>query len=93
MVSEQGDEGNLYHFVVLFDLGAYRGLFQPGAEPEGVVCAAREGALGAPGPAAKACVEGARVATSAALVEQAQREMKTARDTYSKAQDAVATWN
>ncbi len=60
--------------------------------PDGTVDAALRSALDASDTAAKTCVEGARVATSAALVEQAQREMKTARDTYSAAQDAIAVW-
>jgi len=61
--------------------------------PNGTVDAALRSAFDATDTAAKTCVEGARVATSAALVEQAQREMKTARDTFSKAQDAIAAWD
>jgi len=60
--------------------------------PDGTVDAALRSALAASDTAAKTCAEGARVATSAALVEQAQREMKTARDTYSAAQDAITAW-
>src|SRR5688500_14766951 len=38
--------------------------------------------------AANTCVEGGRVASDASIVEKAQREMKVARESYSKAQDA-----
>ncbi len=61
--------------------------------PDGTVDATLRSAFDATDTAAKTCVEGARVASNAGLVEQAQREMKTARDTYSKAQDAIAAWD
>jgi cobalamin biosynthesis protein CobT len=60
--------------------------------PDGTVDAALRSAFDATDTAAKTCAEGARVATNAGLVEQAQREMKTARETYSTAQDAIVAW-
>src|SRR5215213_3267533 len=47
--------------------------------PDGTVDAALRSAFDATDTAAKTCVEGARVASDADLVEKAQREMKTAR--------------
>jgi cobalamin biosynthesis protein CobT len=61
--------------------------------PDGTVDAALRSAFDATDTAAKTCAEGARVATNAGLVEQAQREMKTARTTYNAAQDAIAAWD
>jgi len=61
--------------------------------PDGTVDAALRSAFDATDKAARTCVEGARVASNADLVEQAQREMKTARETYSVAQDAIAAWD
>jgi hypothetical protein len=61
--------------------------------PDGTVDAALKSGFDATDKAAKTCVEGARVASNADLVEQAQREMKTARETYSAAQDAIAAWD
>jgi cobalamin biosynthesis protein CobT len=60
--------------------------------PDGTVDAALRSAFDATDTAAKTCVEGARVASNADLVEQAQREMKTARETYTTAQDAITAW-
>ena len=39
------------------------------------------------------CLQGAQVASDAHLVEQAQREMKTARDKLDEAQTAIAAWS
>jgi hypothetical protein len=60
--------------------------------PDGTVDAALRSAFDATDTAAKTCAEGARV-TSADIVEKAQREMKTARQTYTVAQDAIAAWD
>jgi hypothetical protein len=60
--------------------------------PDGTVDAALRSAFDATDTAAKTCAEGARVASNAGLVEQAQREMKTARETYTVAQDAIVAW-
>jgi hypothetical protein len=61
--------------------------------PDSTVDAKLRSAFDATGTAAKTCTEGARVANNADLVEQAQREMKTARTSYSAAQDAIAAWD
>ncbi len=61
--------------------------------PDSAVDTKVRAAFDATDTAAKTCVEGARVATSAALVEQAQREMKVARESYSQAQNAIAAWS
>lgn len=60
--------------------------------PDGTVDAALRSALDATATAVGTCVEGARIASEARIIEQAQREMKTARETYTAAQDAVAAW-
>jgi hypothetical protein len=60
--------------------------------PDATVDAALRSAFDATGTAAATCVEGGRVASDASIVEKAQREMKTARDRYSAAQDAIAAW-
>ena len=61
--------------------------------PDATVDAALRAAFDATGTAAATCVEGGRVASDASIVEKAQREMKTARDSYSAAQDAIAAWD
>ena len=61
--------------------------------PDSAVDAKLRSAFDATGTAAKTCVEGARIANNADLVEQAQREMKAARTSYSAAQDAIAAWD
>ena len=61
--------------------------------PDGVVDAAMRAAFDATTTAVNTCLEGARVASNADLVEEAQAQMKTARETYSTAQDAVAAWD
>ena len=60
--------------------------------PDPTVDAALRKAFDDTTTAANTCVEGGRVASDASIVEKAQREMKTARESYSKAQDAVAAW-
>ena len=60
--------------------------------PDATVDAALRAALDATDTGAKTCVEGGRVASDAGIVEKAQREMKTARETYSAAQEAIAAW-
>lgn len=61
--------------------------------PDGVVDAAVRAAFDATSTAVGTCLEGARVASDASIVEKAQREMKTAREKYSAAQDAIAAWD
>lgn len=60
--------------------------------PDPTVDTALRTALDATDAAAKQCVEGARVAGEAHLVEDAQRKMKTARDRYTEAQSAIKAW-
>ena len=61
--------------------------------PDPTVDAALRKAFDATTTAANTCVEGGRVASDASIVEKAQREMKTARENYSAAQDAIAAWD
>ncbi len=61
--------------------------------PDPTVDAALRSALAAAETAMNTCVEGGRVASDASIVEKAQREMKTARETFSAAQNAIAAWN
>ena len=61
--------------------------------PDATVDAALRSALAATETAMNTCVEGGRVASNADLVEKAQAEMKTAREAYSAAQDAIGAWN
>jgi hypothetical protein len=60
--------------------------------PDPTVDAGLRSALGATDTAVKTCIEGARVASDASIVEKAQREMKTARETLDAAQDAINAW-
>ena len=60
--------------------------------PDGTVDAALRSALGAAETATTTCVEAGRIASDASIVEKAQREMKTARETYDVAQEAIAAW-
>ena len=60
--------------------------------PDATVDAALRTALDTTDTAAASCVEGARVAGEAHLVEKAQREMKTARERYDEAQSAIERW-
>ena len=61
--------------------------------PDSTVNAALRKAFDDTTTAANTCVEGGRVASDASIVEKAQREMKAARESYSKAQDAIAAWD
>ena len=61
--------------------------------PDGVVDAALRAAFDVTTTAVDSCLEGARVASNADLVEDAQAKMKMAREKYSAAQDAVAAWD
>ena len=60
--------------------------------PDATADAALRSALDATDTAAASCVEGARIAGEAHLIEKAQREMKTARDRYDEAQKAIENW-
>jgi hypothetical protein len=62
----------------------------PASDP--TVDAGLRSAFDATDTAVKTCVEGARVASDASIVEKAQREMKTARETFDAAQTAIAAW-
>jgi cobalamin biosynthesis protein CobT len=61
--------------------------------PDATVDAALRSAFDATTTAVATCVEGARIASDADKIEQAQAEMKTAREKYTKAQDAIAAWS
>jgi len=61
--------------------------------PDSRVDAALRDALDATGTAVNTCVEGARIASDARKIEEAQAQMKTAREKYSAAQDAIAAWD
>jgi len=61
--------------------------------PDGVVDAAVRAAFDATSTAVGTCLGGARQANNADLVEEAQAQMKTAREKYSAAQDAIAAWD
>ena len=61
--------------------------------PDGTVDAALRAAFDATSKAVNTCVDGARIASDADKIEEAQAQMKTARDTYSAAQDAIAAWD
>ncbi len=60
--------------------------------PDPTVDTALRGALDATDAAAKQCIEGARIAGEAHLIEEAQRKMKTARDRFDEAQSAIKAW-
>jgi hypothetical protein len=60
--------------------------------PDPGVDAVLRSALDATEIAARTCVDGARVASDAERIEQAQREMKTARDRFDEAQRAIDAW-
>lgn len=61
--------------------------------PDSVVDAAVRAAFDATSTAVGTCLEGARAASNADLVEDAQAKMKTAREKYTVAQDAIAAWD
>ena len=60
--------------------------------PDATVDASLRSALDASDTAVKSCLDGVRQ-TTAAVVEQAQRDMKAARDRYTTAQDAITAWS
>lgn len=60
--------------------------------PDGTSDAGLRAGFDAADTAVGSCLEGARVASDASIVERAQREMKTARNTFSAAQEALAAW-
>ena len=60
--------------------------------PNPAVDDALRAAFDAAGTAVGTCVEGARVASDASIVEKAQREMKVAREKYDAAQSAIEAW-
>lgn len=62
----------------------------PAPDP-GVDSALRD-AFGATDDAAKQCVEGARIAGVAHLIEEAQRKMKAAREKMDAAESAIKAW-
>lgn len=61
--------------------------------PDATVHAALSEALEFSQKSAAGCIEGARVAGDAHLVEVAQADMKKAREKYDTAQDAIAAWS
>ena len=60
--------------------------------PDARVDTALRSAFDATGTAVATCVEGARIASDASIVEKAQREMKFAREQYDTAQKAIEAW-
>ena len=61
--------------------------------PDSTVDGALRAAFDATGTAVNTCVEGARIASDADKIEEAQAQMKTAREKYTVAQDAIAAWD
>lgn len=60
--------------------------------PDATVDAALRSAFDATGTAVATCVDGARIASDASIIEKAQREMKVAREKYDAAQSAIEAW-
>jgi hypothetical protein len=60
--------------------------------PDSTVDAAVRAAFDATGTAVNTCVDGARIASDADKIEEAQAQMKTAREKYDAAQSAIAAW-
>ena len=60
--------------------------------PDATVDAALRRALEATETAARTCVDGARIASDADKIEQAQAEMKTARGRFDEANKAIDAW-
>ena len=60
--------------------------------PNPAVDDALRAAFDAAGTAVGTCVEGARIASEASIIEQAQREMKVARERYDAARSAIEAW-
>ena len=61
--------------------------------PDSTVDGALRAAFDATTTAVDTCVEGARLASDADIIEEAQAQMKTAREKYDAAQDAIAAWS
>jgi hypothetical protein len=60
--------------------------------PDSTVDAAVRAAFDATGTAVNTCVDGARIASDADKIEEAQALMKTARERYDAAQSAIEAW-
>lgn len=60
--------------------------------PDATVDAAVRAAFDATATAVGTCVEGARIASDAGRIEEAQAQMATAREKYDAAQAAIAAW-
>ncbi len=61
--------------------------------PDSTVDGALRAAFDATTTAVNTCVEGARIASDADKIEEAQAQMKTAREKYDAAQDAIDAWS
>ena len=61
--------------------------------PDSTVDGALRAAFDATTTAVNTCVEGARIASDADKIEEAQAQMKTACEKYDAAQDAIAAWS
>ena len=61
--------------------------------PDSTVDGALRAAFDATTTAVNTCVEGARIASDADKIEEAQAQMKTAREKYDAAQSAIEAWN
>lgn len=61
--------------------------------PDSTVDGALRAAFDATSTAVDTCVEGARIASDADKIEEAQAQMKTAREKYDAAQSAIEAWN
>ena len=61
--------------------------------PDSTVDGALRAAFDATTTAVNTCVEGARIASDADKIEEAQAQMKTAREKYDAAQKAIDSWS
>ena len=61
--------------------------------PDSTVDGALRAAFDATSTAVNTCVEGARIASDADKIEEAQAQMKTAREKYDAAQKAIDNWS
>ena len=61
--------------------------------PDSTVDGALRAAFDATSTAVDTCVEGARIASDADKIEEAQAQMKTAREKYDAAQSAIEAWS
>ena len=61
--------------------------------PDSTVDGALRAAFDATTKAVNTCVEGARIASDADKIEEAQAQMKTARERYDAAQKAIDSWS